>query len=281
MIPPNITELPPLSWRPEIVALDLDGTCLDGKKDLHPRIIGAVARASRNVPVVIATGRMFISAQPWARRLGLDTPLICYQGALVCAQDGDKQGAVIAELPLRADLAIAAIELCRERGYHRQAYVNEQLLCEEDRPEAHLYTSVADVNIRFVDDLAAAVSGGTTKIVCVMGDPTDAQSCQDELTLLLGQSARVTRSLPEFVEVTDPGATKSAALRRLCEHLSVNPRHSVAVGDAPNDADMIAAAGLGVAVATAPPEVLSLAGAVCPGPGDAGVAVVLEMLGLV
>jgi hydroxymethylpyrimidine pyrophosphatase-like HAD family hydrolase len=54
----------------------------------------------------------------------------------------------------------------------------------------------------------------------------------------------------------------------------------VAAGDAPNDADILAAAGFAVAVESADPVALRAADAVIPDPGRAGVAVLLETLGL-
>jgi phosphoserine phosphatase len=55
---------------------------------------------------------------------------------------------------------------------------------------------------------------------------------------------------------------------------------AVAIGDAPNDIELLAASGFGVAVATARPEVLAVADATCAPPEDAGVADVLVAFGL-
>jgi hydroxymethylpyrimidine pyrophosphatase-like HAD family hydrolase len=60
------------------------------------------------------------------------------------------------------------------------------------------------------------------------------------------------------------------------ERLGIPITDAVAVGDAPNDTEMLVAAGCGVAVCSARPEVLAGADAVCAGPADAGVADVLE-----
>jgi hydroxymethylpyrimidine pyrophosphatase-like HAD family hydrolase len=51
---------------------------------LPPRTITAI-RAARaaGIQVVIATGRMFRSALPYAQAAGIEAPLVCYQGAAV------------------------------------------------------------------------------------------------------------------------------------------------------------------------------------------------------
>ena len=290
--PPSITD--PGAPRPagpvEMVALDLDGTVLDQQQRLHPRTVAAIrATVATGLTVVIATGRMYRSGLPWARQLGTTTPLICYQGAVVrdlpvagtAEVDGLPLGQLLFEDALDGRRARAAIEAARRGGWHRQAYLDERLLCEEDRPEAHLYSRIAQVPITFVDDLVVAVAArGSTKVVCVVDDEAGATACETALRAELGTGVRVTRSLPPFVEMTDPQASKGRSLRRLCERLRVDPGRGVAVGDAPNDIDMFDAVGFAVAVRGGREEVLAHADAVCAPPEEGGVADVLESLGL-
>lgn len=288
--PPPIATAPLPAARPRLVLLDLDGTCLDLRdQSLHPRTRDAVrAAVDSGAIVMIASGRMYRSALPWARELQVTAPLVCYQGAVVRAMpregdpvvDGVPLGEVLFEDAVQPDVALRALHVARDGGWHRQAYQDEQLLCEEDRPEAHLYAGIAGVPITLVDDLELRLHRGSTKFVCVVDDAVGVQRCEDAMRDALGDSARVKRSLPQFVEITDPHAGKGNALRRLCEHLGVDLRDSVAVGDAPNDADMLAAAGYAVAVEGAVEEVLRVCDAVCAPPAQAGVAQVLERLGL-
>jgi Cof subfamily protein (haloacid dehalogenase superfamily) len=269
-----------------MVVLDLDGTCLDFHQQLHPRVEAAVRQAGERVPVAIATGRMYRSALPWARRLGVRAPLICYQGALVEAMpdpdpgEGLAYGRLISTETLDTAAAQLAIAVAREHGWHRQAYVDDNLLCEEDRAEARLYAHVGAVPIEFVDDLALAVAGGTLKIVIVILDRDEALRCRVAMTDALGARAWVTPSYPQFIEIASPRAGKGPAVRRLAADLGVDLARTVAIGDAPNDVDMLEAVGFGVAVEGALPEVLDPAACTCPPPGEAGVADVLIALGL-
>ena len=288
--PPSILSAPLPAQLPRLVILDLDGTCLDATdQSLHPRTRDAVRATVRNgVPVIIASGRMYRSALPHARDLHVVEPLVCYQGAVVRALpsegdpvvDGVPLGRLLFEDPLAPDVALRGLEAARRGGWHRQAYQDEQLICEEDRPEAHLYAQIAQVAITFVPDMAEILVRGTTKLVCVVDDPVAVQQCEASMREALGADARVTRSLPQFVEMTNPVASKAKALARLCSQLGVALDEAVAVGDAPNDADMLAAAGYAVAVAGAPESLLREADAVCAPPKQAGVADVLERLGL-
>lgn len=263
-----------------MVVLDLDGTCIDLQRQLHPRIEAAVRAASERVPVVIATGRMYRSALPWAERLGVTAPLICYQGALVQRQpENGTPGAVLFSNPLRPAVARTVIAVDRANGWHRQLFADDRCLCEEDRPESQLYASIAGIEVELVDDLDAEARGGVVKMVTVIEDPAEVRRCQTLMELTLGEEARVTRSLPQYVEVTSPTASKAQAIRRLRTTLEVEGA-VVAVGDAPNDADMLHAADLGVAVRTADDELAAHADCTCAPPQEGGVADVLAALGL-
>jgi hypothetical protein len=278
--PPPVTE-EASGFAPRVVVLDIDGTLIDARLTLHPRTSAAVAAAARRLPVILATGRMYRSALPWARRLGVTQPLVCYQGALIReVPDGDSPGEVLCEQDLDPAVAVRSVEIARAHDWHRQAYLHDELLCEQDRPEAHFYARIAQVPIRFVDDLAAIVAAGSTKIVCVSEDRAVVEECIATMRAEFGDRARVTRSMEEFVEMSSPLVDKATAVETVCRRAGLGLADAVAVGDAPNDVEMLQRAGFGVAVRHARAEVLAAADATCGGPDEAGVADVLEHFGL-
>jgi Cof subfamily protein (haloacid dehalogenase superfamily) len=280
VVPPPITEYN-AAFVPRLAVLDIDGTLIDDKLNLHPRTSAAVAAAARRLPVILATGRMYRSALPWAGRLGVTEPLVCYQGALVRELPvGDVPGHVLFEEGMAPAVAVRAIEIARTNDWHRQAYVDDELFCEQDRSEAHFYARIAQVPIHFVDDLAAVVAAGSTKIVCVSEDPAVVEACIAAMRAEFGERARVTRSMNEFVEMSSPRANKALATELVCRRAGLSLADGIAVGDAPNDVEMLEAAGCGVAVRHARAEVLAAADATCAPPGQAGVADVLEHFGL-
>ncbi len=267
---------------PRALVLDLDGTTIDYRQQLLPRIRAAVRAATRRIPVIVATGRMYRSALPWALELGVDQPLVCYQGAMVRGMpaDGGIEGEHIYERELRPEPALRALHLARRENWHFQAYQDDELLCDQDRPEAYLYSSISGVPFRLVDDLEPLLGSGTTKAACVIDDPIEVDRASALMTSELMGVARVTRSNPEFVEILDPEVSKAAACEIVCARFGCTLAEAVAIGDAPNDVEMLEAAGFAVAVATSRPEVLAAADATCARPEDGGIADVIEALGL-
>jgi HAD superfamily hydrolase (TIGR01484 family) len=146
------------------VALDLDGTILDLRLNLDPRDVEALGQiAFAGVMVVACTGRPFPGAQPWAERLGLGGPIICYQGAEIRLPDGTK----VLDRGVKHDLAMEVIRFARERDLHVQAYRDDKLIVERDRPEAHEYANHAGMEIHVVGDLDGAMGPTTPKLVIV------------------------------------------------------------------------------------------------------------------
>jgi Cof subfamily protein (haloacid dehalogenase superfamily) len=278
--PPPIGELPH-TFTPRLVALDVDGTLIGAGLTVPERTRAAVRAAAARLPVILATGRMYRSALPYATDLRVVQPLVCYQGALIRELPRpDGPGRVLFEEGLEPAVAVEAVHIARAHGWHIQGYLDDQLICDQDSAETHLYARIAQVPITFVDDLAEAVSNGTIKLVCVSADPAVVEACIAGLTEGLGGRARVTRSLEQFVEVVSPRVNKARAVEHVCASLGLSLRDAVAVGDAANDTEMLAAAGCGVVVRGARPEVLAAADATCAGPDEAGVADVLQHFAL-
>jgi Cof subfamily protein (haloacid dehalogenase superfamily) len=267
---------------PRVAVIDLDGTTIDYQQELLPRVRDAVRAAAGRVPVIIATGRMYRSALFWAEELSVVEPLICYQGAMVREMphaDGSP-GHTIFEQPLRAAPARHALHIARSQDWHFQAYLDDELLCERDRPEARLYAHISGIQFRVVPDLDPLLEHGTTKAACVIEDPAEVDRATVLMTKELAGSARITRSNPEFVEILDPGVSKATASEIVCARLGYALADAIAIGDAPNDVELLTGAGYAVAIASSRPEVLAVADATCALPQDGGVADVLEALGL-
>jgi Cof subfamily protein (haloacid dehalogenase superfamily) len=282
VMPAEVPFTLPAGFMPRALVVDLDGTTIDYRQRLHTRVRDAVRAAASRVPVIVATGRMYRSALPWARELGVHEPLVCYQGAMVRGMPAADGAAVerIFEQGLREQPARRALDVAREQGWHFQAYQDDELLCEQDRPEAHLYSRISGVPFRLVPDLEPLLARGTTKAACVIEDLVEVDRASALMTRELAGRARVTRSNPEFVEILDPNVSKAAACEIVCARLGCSLADAVAIGDAPNDIELLEAAGFAVAVSSSRPEVLAVADATCAPPEDAGVADVLEALGL-
>jgi Cof subfamily protein (haloacid dehalogenase superfamily) len=242
--------------------------------NLDPRDVEAVGRIVRSGIVVIAcTGRPFPGALPWVRRLGLDGPIVCYQGAQVRMPNGD----VLLDHGIQHDLAMEVIRFARERDLHIQAYWDDRLLIERDRPEAHEYADHASMAINVVEDLATAMGPTTPKLVIVAA-PEALEAILPSVRERWKGRLNIATSMPNYLEFTSVESDKASALAFLCERTGIPRELTVAVGDGRNDASMIAWAGLGVAIEGSPEEVIVAADRTIPGPGRGGIQQLADVL---
>ena len=264
-----------MSTSHRLLALDLDGTLISLDLKVDDRDAEALTRAqAAGMHVVAVTGRPFPGALPWVRRLGLEEPLVCYQGAQVRTPEGE----MLLDHGVPHDVAMEVVRFCRERDLHVQAYRDDQLIVERDRPEAREYAGHAGMEVHVEPDLDQAMSATTPKLVVVADEDVVSRLLPEVRERWAGRLYAAT-SLPRYLEMTNPDADKRQALEFLCERLGVRREETVAVGDGRNDQPMIEWAGLGYAVEGAPPEVVAAAaGRTIGKPGSGGIAWMVEQL---
>ncbi len=256
-----------------LIATDLDGTLIGPDLDVGARVRAALGRArSQGVRVVIATGRMFRSALPYARELELTDPLITYQGAWI--RDPVSLDTVWHNL-LPPSAALEAIDLVQRLGIHLNLYRDDSLLVERLTPECDSYCRQARVQASVVPDLAAHHAAVTKLVAVAAAEVLDQHQAQ--LAGALGERLYVVRSAPRYLEFAAPGTSKAVALAEVARLLDIPLAQTVAFGDADNDAAMIALAGLGVSVGNASPAAREAANRHVERIGE-GVADVLDEL---
>ena len=233
--------------------------------------VGRIKQAG--IEVVACTGRPFPGALPWAQKIGLDGPIICYQGAQIRTVDGE----MLLDHGIHHDVAMEVIRFARERDLHIQGYTDDQLLVERDRPEAHQYADHAGMAIHVVADLDMAMGPTTPKLVIVAKREVLEATLPEVRRLWKGRLNAAT-SMPTYLEFTTIESDKAKALAFLCERMGIAREQSAAVGDGRNDVSMLAWAGLGVAVEGSEPEVIAAAGRTVPGPGHGGIQQLANLL---
>jgi Cof subfamily protein (haloacid dehalogenase superfamily) len=257
----------------KLVAVDLDDTLLRNDLTISERAKRAIQEAmARGTLVTFATGRMYRSALPYALDLGLDLPLITYQGALVKYTDGRQ----VCHLPIPLTVAGEAIELGKQFGIHINVYVNDELYMEEATHWGKDYASKVRVPINLLD-LPFGLRQEPTKILFI-AEPEKLDEAAGELAKRFSDLINLTKSKDIFLEISHPKATKGNALKELAESLKINREEVIAIGDNLNDLDMINYAGCGVAVGNAVQTLKEAADLVTKMNDDDGVAEVIEKL---
>ena len=266
--PPRVPSAGPF----KALAVDVDGTLVDHTFEIRPRNLEALQRViAGGCRVIIATGRMYRSALKYAEAIGTEEPMICYQGAVVRSRAGE----ILREWPVPPAEAVAALEMARAQDLHINLYRDDAFYVERMGWGAKRYAEVAQMEPQLVPDLMELAQQGSTKIVFV-DKPERLRELEPLTRRTVEPRARVTFSLPDFLEVVEAKASKGAALAFICEAAGIRPSEVIAVGDAPNDVEMFRYAGLALAPRTSFPEALAEADAIIAPPGEDGIAELVE-----
>ncbi|MGE5554003.1 MAG: Cof-type HAD-IIB family hydrolase [Betaproteobacteria bacterium] len=235
-----------------LVALDLDDTLLAPDLTIPEASRIAVRRAyEQGVAVVVATGRMFRSALPYAEQLGLHLPLVTYNGALVKTAG---TGEVLSHTPVPREQAIAVAERCAAEGLDLNVYLDDDLFVARRTPAVEYYETIAGLTARAVGDLGRFLreaAGDPTKLL-ILAEPEETEALARRLGELYRGTLNVMRSRPRFIEIVRQGVDKWEGLLAVAERLGIGPAEIMAMGDSANDREMIRRAGLGVTVPHAP-----------------------------
>lgn len=257
-----------MSWRPELIALDVDGTILGFDGSLSPAVVAAVRRVSASgVPVTIATGRSMHATLPVCAELGLaDGMAVCSNGAVTVD--------VAAGIPVDV-MTFDATESVRFFADH----VPDALLAVEQLGVGYRVTGEfppgeLDGMITVVDH-DALLDGPVTRLVARM--PNGDRGEFFELARAAGlRGVDYAIGFSAWLDFMPEGISKASGLTTVCGKLGVHAADVLAVGDGHNDVEMLAWAGRGVAMGQAPDDVKAVADEVCGAVEEDGLVEVLD-----
>lgn len=286
MTPPNMTQAG--MTRPfDLVVLDLDGTILDLYR--HAPISARVAETlaavqAAGIPVTIATGRTLDYVREHIARLGMVTPVVTTQGAVI----GDPvTGHILQETALPLETARQAATWIDGQPYITALYFNDDdghIHILQNRPGAdvefldHVFGFPRAYQTPFAPLLAEPGARSPLKFIVVEDRAVHGVDLVAELSARFGAGLTITRTHPRLVEGTAAGVDKGMGLLHLCELLGIAPARVLAIGDSDNDIPLLQQAGFGVAMGNATPGVLAVADYVAPSVAEDGAAVALQTL---
>jgi Cof subfamily protein (haloacid dehalogenase superfamily) len=263
-----------------LIALDIDGTIIGDDQVVGPRTRAAIREATaRGIPISLVTGRMVSSALRFARDLGLTAPIVGYQGGLIRAMPepgSSRLGELLMHTSLAAETAREIVGWTRQHGMDPHLNHLERFILRTGDPNADDYSAFMGAQAEFIPDLGA-VHHPVTKVLAVGQPPLPVQMADLARRQFAG-AADVTISHPRFLEFVAPGVSKGRALRFLARRLRVPIGSVLAIGDQWNDLDMLAIAGHGTAMPSAPAGVRAVARYIAPPLEDEGAGRMIERL---
>lgn len=231
------------------IFIDMDGTLLKASNSISCRNMEAIYRLmNQGIKVFLATGRHYEVTAPYHKEIGLQTQMICLNGAAI--HDGET-GRV---------LQMKTVQLNEDRFHQLTAdspcnvliHAVNGLYCKEKSEEIDYWTKVGQIPPQYVGDLRQANYQDVLKYSVRTGAPSP------KISALFKNEAEVIEWNDGF-ELLAPNVSKWAAIQGLLTEFQISPNEVVAIGDGPNDIEMLRNVGTGVAMGNASAKVKAAA----------------------
>lgn len=259
-----------------LIVLDLDGTLLKDNKTISHRTMQTLRRVrEKGHLVAIATGRSYRASKMYYQQLGLDTPIVNFNGALVHHPLHSLFPTY--HSPLDLEVAKTIIDTCQRMKVNN--------ILAEVLDEIYVHTYDESFNNLFAMKLRPTAYGNLKQLLTE--DPTSLlvypqEENADQLRQLIsGAHAKWVEQrswgAPYYmIEIIRSGNNKANGIRKVASYCNVEMKDVIAFGDENNDLEMLAEVGEGVAMANGSQEAKQAADKVTLSNEEDGVAVYLE-----
>lgn len=249
----------------QLIAFDMDGTLLDSNKTILPSSLTAISDAVKaGKTVILSTGRCLPELREYLPQLSEVRYLNCVSGALVLDQ---KTNTAIYSRSLAPAVCSQILRIVKHQDVmvHLLGETTSIIQRSHCQNMAHFgmgqYQSLFERNAEQWEDLFAQYRENpfpVAKLNLYFTDPESRQCIEQQI---LDEHIPVTMVHAEAtsLEISAKGVSKAAGLRELCSHLDIPIAETIAVGDAPNDLEILKAAGLSIAMGNSRQEILDLA----------------------
>jgi Cof subfamily protein (haloacid dehalogenase superfamily) len=235
-----------------LAAIDLDGTLLGPEKTISPKNREAIALLqTKNITIVLATGRRSITARLFQEQLGVSGPLVTCNGGYI----EDTQRSIILHAAYLAEATVAQILKRGENLGVRQiaSGLSGKMFERENNLWVRRYAPKCGEPEDTEDIVRHQFGEKLLKIDWYKDyDETTISALYDEYVAWAARPdihLAITRSSPHNIEFMAHGTNKADGVARVCAALQIPQSAVLAFGDNDNDAPMLAWAGCGVAMA--------------------------------
>lgn len=268
----------------KLIALDLDGTLLDSKKNLSARNKEIIVEClKRGIYIVPNTGRTVIGIPGEILSIPGIRYAITTNGAVILDLQEDH---VIDSRKLTIQKALELLLLADQQQAMYDCYIEGRGVSESkflDHLDRYRISPELKDLVQKTRDLVPSIleyvksyEGQIEKVNMFFADESERLEMRKKLAEV--SDIIVSSSMPNNLEINAVGATKGEGILRLAEYLGLKPEQTMAFGDGENDFNMIQMAGCGVVMDNGDPELKKYADYITTSNDQDGVAEAIEKL---
>lgn len=263
----------------KLIAIDMDGTLLNEKKELTQPQIDAIHNAVKTgVIVVLCTGRPLVGVKPFIKQLGFDTKdeyIIVNNG---CSTHSTKDWSLLDWEELSASDIDYLSTFTNNDDVQISLFDEEEYFVLAENPNDKVLRDAGLVNMTPISLTVTEALSGKHRFFQAMfvGEKEPIDHFEATHNPTLSQRYSTVRSQPYLLEILPSGVSKATGLKKLADRLGIQAEEIMALGDANNDLEMLEFAGLGIAMGNANQQVKAIAQDITDTNENNGVAKAIE-----
>lgn len=238
----------------KLVATDIDGTVLIPEGDFTEGVKECIKKLCKSgIKVVLVTGRMHAAASRIAKDLGLDTPVVSYQGGLI-----KNRGETLYQRYLTKEQTEKILDWAKQEKIHINLYNDDVLYSENECYEITRYCN--NLHTQYKIKLFCKIE--KTKINKLLAidydNPEKIDLFEKELPKIFPE-LYIVKSTPYFLEFSNPEGSKYCAVKYLQNYWGLKDEEILTIGDQNNDLELLRAGGIKIAMGNATEELKAVA----------------------
>ena len=234
-----------------LIVFDIDGTLVGDSHQFHPFTRDTLLKLHDfGIPFTLATGKILPATKAQADELRVSLPLILANGSILQRRSGE----ILYHVYLPEKVTRKVVDICERREENLIIYSDDKIFIKAMNEDIYPIYSMVESGLYQIGEWENLPVGFERATKCLVVNQHDAQSLYqlgEKLAGVLNSQADVVHTSTKLVEVVPKGINKASAVSRLAEELGISMHQVMAFGDYDNDAEMLSAAGLGVAVGNA------------------------------
>lgn len=254
----------------KILFIDVDGTLYDTNKTLPESAKTAIMEAKQKGHIVaISTGRAPFMIEPILKELEIDS-YVCFNGQFVVLK-----GEVIHTGAIEKEYLGEVTRFAGERS-HPLVYLDENKMVSSIEEHPDVETGISSLKFPYPEVDETFFENHPVYQTLIF--------CTEEEQLQYEQSfphLKFVRWHPVSCDVLPEGGSKAKGMQVMLDRIGLTMDDAIAFGDGLNDVEMLDAAGIGVAMGNALPEVKKRADFVAEHVNSGGLAKAMRELNLI
>ena len=258
-----------------LIVLDLDGTLLTDQQKISEKTKQTLFKAKEaGHQVMIATGRPFRASHLYYNELGLSTPIVNFNGALIHHPNDTHWNPV--HSPIDISVVHDVVDSIEKYQYENliAEVMDDVFIHVEDQKMMNIF-KMGDPQVT-IGNLKGNLTKNPTSLL-IHAEENNVPTIRDHLEEIHAELIDHRRWGAPFhiIEIVRKGLNKAVGISLIAKEMGIPRERIIAFGDEDNDLEMIDYAGIGVAMSNGIDQLKNIANEITLSNNEDGIAKIL------